>query len=187
MKTYLFPLLGAAALALSQCGGSGGEYSAFSMSAASFANTSKQFVFHSGSGFGYCRVKPRADGWYLKSLGPDEDGADAAYCNAYLIYEASAMGGNPAQSTGVEAEVYYTYDGGRGTLSITASAGTGEVAGVLFGVSSSDSSDTGNLVGTIEVSYAGQDDAGTYNGAGSLGTSGDYVTAGDFRLYRGNY
>ncbi len=188
MKTYLLPLLGAAALALSQCGGSSGEYSTFSMSAASFANTTKQFVFHSGSGYGYCRIKPTADGWYLKSLSADsDDDSDTVYCNAYLIYEASAMGENPSSSTGVVAEVTYTYFGdGTGSLSITSSEGTGEVAGVLFGVASdSDSSSTSNMAGQIDVIFTG-DGAGTYNGSGYLGsTSGN--TSGDFRLYRGNY
>ncbi len=189
MKTYLLPLLGAAALALSQCGGSSGEYSTFSMSAASFANTTKQFVFHSGSGYGYCRIKPSTEnGWYLNSLGVDsDDDSDSVTCNAYLIYEETAMGENPSSSTGVVAEVTYTSFGdGTGSLTISSSVGTEEVASVLFGVASdSDSSSTSNMAGQINVIFTG-DGAGTYNGSGYLGsTSGN--TSGDFRLYRGNY
>ncbi|MCD7798409.1 MAG: hypothetical protein LUG84_03235 [Akkermansiaceae bacterium] len=193
MKTYLLPLLGAAALALSQCGGSSGEYSTFSMSAASFANTTKQFVFHNGSGYGYCRIKPTADGWYLKSLSADsDDDSDTVYCNAYLIYEESAMGENPSSSMGSMAEVIYTYFGdGTGSLTITSAASNEAVAGVLFGAAggSVSTSTTGQLSGQVDVIFTG-DGAGTYTGNGvffndSEGASGS--TSGDFRLYRGNY
>ncbi len=199
MKASVFPLIGLAALALTQCGGGGGDFSTFDMKAESFLNSRKYFAFENNCG--YCVVKPQdgANSWsYGASVGPDTgDASNTVRCFATLLYTndgySSTLTTEDTSTPPIRA--IYTYnDDGTATLTLMGNISDADnAARVLLGEDVTipdqeedntyiDSTPGVELECTITVQFSG-DLAGTYNSRGTYNNT-EGVGTGTFRLYR---
>lgn len=205
MKTSVFPLIGLVALAFTQCGGSGGDFSNFDMTAESFIHSGKYFLFQDNRTGCLCLIKPIRGSerffWNSSITADDESSADTVSCGVGVFYtnHINSTTFIPTQENQSDVQAEYTYNGdGSATLTLR---GTGtELSGasnVLFGTSVStdedddttigNSSDTETtLSGTITIYLYGSTENGTYTGVPT--TTGDAEQtaggSGQVRLYR---
>lgn len=202
MKTSVFPLIGLVALAFTQCGGSGGDYSDFDMTAESFLHSRKYFAFRSP--YGYCVVLPlNTQSWYYdSSVGPDTEtnpSSNSVRCNAGVFYTNSSVTSNfiPEDSNVTNITAVYTYNGnGTGTLTLQGTGiGLSKSARVLLGevvnvteeesnngYGSSSTTTESTIRCTVTVYFSG-DMSGMFESTGWHNETQGGQT-GDFVLYR---